>query len=161
MRTLESLGVVIVVVVFVLFNFYVVRELGLLRADVNNVNTGLGDLRRESYRVADLQVSNAEVNTKLVQLGGNVSSFESRMDVLAEFTLSVYDEVKLLINSSVTGQRGKDIVIVTQRPTGTPWYNIPNRMKEIQNLSEPNDYWYDFCFQERKTNTTLCYKKIE
>ncbi|MBM3309325.1 MAG: hypothetical protein FJY77_03640 [Candidatus Altiarchaeales archaeon] len=158
MRALESLGVVVVVVVFVLFNFYVVRELGLLRADVNNINSGLGELRRESYRVADLQVSNADLNTKLVELGGNVSGFESRMDVLAEFTLSVYDEVKLLINSSVG--RGKDIVIVTQRPTGTPWYNIPEHMKEIRNLSEPNDYWYEFCFQERKTNTTLCYKKV-
>ncbi|MFH1126202.1 MAG: hypothetical protein V1703_03680 [Candidatus Altiarchaeota archaeon] len=159
MKTLDSLGVVIVVLVFVLFNFYVVRELGLLRADVNNINSGLTQLRTESYRVADLQISNAELNTKLVEIKGNISALESQMDILAAFVLATHDEVELIMNSSIGAQR--NIVIVTKRPTGTPYYNIPEYMKEIQNLSEPNDYWYEFCFQERKTNTTLCYKKVQ
>lgn len=152
MKTFESLGVVIIVIVFILFNFYVVRELGLLRADVNNINSGLSELRRESYRVADLQTSNAE-------LRGNISGLESRMDILAAFALATYDEIALLINSS-TGLEREEIIIVTKRPTGTPFYNIPEQMKSIQNLSEPSDQWNEFCFQERKTNTTLCYRKI-
>ena len=156
MKTLESLGVVIIVVVFVLFNFYVVRELGLLRADVTNINSGLSELRRESYRMADLQTSNAELNTKLVELRSNISSVESEMDVVAAFALGLYDEVVLLVNSSDQ----EKIVVVTKRPTGTAFY-IPEQMKEIQNLSEPDDYWHEFCFQHRITNTTLCYRQVE
>jgi flagellar biogenesis protein FliO len=158
MKTLESLGVVIVVVGFVFFNFYVVRELGLLTADVRNINSGLTELRRESYRVADLQTSNAELNTKVVEVRGNISAIESQMGILAAFALATNDEVEMLINSSL-GSRER-IVIITKRPTGTPAYNIPESMKEIQNLSEPSDYWGEFCFQERKTNTTLCYRKV-
>lgn len=152
MRTAESLLVVFVVLVFVLFNFYVVRELGLLRADVNNINVGLSELRRESYRVADLQTSNAE-------LGGNISALEYRMDILAAFTLAMYDEISMLANSS-HALPNIEIVTVTKRPTGTPFYNIPDGMKSIQNLSESIDQWNEFCFQERRTNTTLCYRKV-
>jgi hypothetical protein len=152
---LESLLAVFMVLVFVLFNFYVVRELGLLRADVNNINVGLSELRRESYRVADLQTSNAE-------LKGNISALEYRMDILAAFTLSMYDEMSLLINLSSHGEGipNIEVITVTKRPTGTPFYNIPESMKNIQNLSEPIDQWNEFCFQERKTNTTLCYRKV-
>lgn len=152
MRTVESLLVVTVVVVFVLFNFYVVRELSLLRADVSNINVGLSDLRRESYRVADLQVSNAV-------LMGNISALEHRMDILAAFTLAVYDGISMLANSS-HAPPNIEIVTVTKRPTGTPFYNIPDGMKSIQNLSESIDQWNEFCFQERRTNTTLCYRKV-
>lgn len=159
MKILESLGVVIVVVVFVLFNFYVVRELGLLRADVTNINSGLSELRRESYRMADLQTSNAELNTRLVELKGNISSLEAQMDVLAAFTLAMYDQLDLLINASTGGTNS--VVVITKRPTGTPFYNIPEHMKSIQNLSEDSDQWKEFCFQERKTNTTLCYRNVE
>jgi hypothetical protein len=158
MKTSESLGVVIVVIVFIFFNFYVVRELGLLRADVTNINNGLSELRRESYRVADLQTSNAELTTQIVELRGNISALEAQMDVLAAFAVASHDEVEVLLNSSLGG--GRNIVVITKRPTGTAYYGpVPDNMKEIQNLSEPNDQWYDFCFQERKTNTTLCYTR--
>lgn len=155
-KALESLGVVIIVVVFILFNFYVVRELGLLRADVNNLNSGLSELRRESYRVADLQAENAELN-------GELSVTESRMDILASFALATYDLLGEHANAS-DDKEGKFVlnnVIITKRPTGTPFYNIPDDMKDIRNLTEPNDRWAEFCFQERKTNTTLCYRNVE
>jgi hypothetical protein len=40
-------------------------------------------------------------------------------------------------------------------------YNIPDDQKVIQNLSEHNDEWHEFCFVQRLTNTTLCYTKTE
>jgi len=155
-KALESLGVVIIVVVFIFFNFYVVRELGLLRADVNNINSGLSELRRESYRVADMQAENAD-------LRGKMAVVESRMDVLASFSLATYDLLLDHANASneKEGQIVLNNVVITKRPTGTPIDNIPEQMKEIQNLSEPNDRWAEFCFQERKTNTTLCYRNVE
>ena len=159
MRTLESLGLVVVVVVFFLFELYVVRELGLLRADVDNVNAGLSELRRESYRVADLQTSNAELKAEIASLMSNISNLRFELNVLTAFALASHDEVELVLNHSLGGSR--NIVIVTSRPTGTPSYNIPEHMKEIQNLSSPDDYWSEFCFQERRTNTTLCYRKAE
>jgi len=159
MKTVESLGVVIVVVVFVLFNFYVVRELGLLRADVSNINSGLSELRRESYRVADLQRSNAELMSNISHLESKLEGLDFQMDVLASFALATQDEVDMLINYSIGPD--KNLIVVTSRPTGTPFYNIPEHMKSIQNLSEPSDEWSEFCFQERKTNTTLCYRKVE
>jgi len=53
------------------------------------------------------------------------------------------------------------IILKERRGGSTLGYNIPDDQNVIQNLSEHNDEWHEFCFVQRLTNTTLCYTKTE
>lgn len=99
-------------------------------------------------RIDQLGNDNQRLKGDLAILEGNADSMENIINLLT-----------VMVNSTQTSS--SIVVINNERATGTPVYHIPDNQQEIQNLSEPDDQWQEFCFQERRTNTTLCYRKAE
>jgi len=96
----------------------------------------------------DLVEENKELESRLSDSKSDLNRIESLLILMYE-----KDEPVTIVNTTIIVKDNKKIA-------GLPRFNIPEDQKTIQNLSSENDRWQEFCYQQRLTNTTLCYRLV-
>lgn len=127
-----------------------------LGQSLKNLVTSVKDLdtwnvaQDERYSSQNKQIVILE--EKVDTLKSNVSQLTLKTEVLRMMNEELSEDIAA-INQTVV------VTISKGHPTATPTENIGDKDKSIQNLSEPNDTWYENCYVTKSGNT-VCFRKI-